>query len=158
MESRNFEKLDKGFELTAKLDKILDENRDKLIVVVGTTCTGKSTFLKNIKNAYDMDDLVFPQLSEAEKEYVCQLPWKPEIGEKMISLTKEKIKIKAGKPVFGTIVLASDLIIYLHIGDELLRERSDLRQVNFEDAKNMQTQIEEEIKKSNIPVIEFFIY
>ena len=46
-----------------------------------------------------------------------------------------------------------DLIIYLHINDELLKKRTDLRNVDFINAKNMQTEIEEEIEKSNIEVI-----
>ena len=46
-----------------------------------------------------------------------------------------------------------DLIIYLHISDELLKKRTDLRNVDFINAKNMQTEIEEEIEKSNIEVI-----
>lgn len=45
-----------------------------------------------------------------------------------------------------------DLKIYLHINDELLNKRTNLRNVNFTNAKNMQTEIEE-IKNSNIKVI-----
>lgn len=157
MENINLEKLDKKFELISKLSQILNENADKRVVVVGTTCTGKSTFLKNIQNTHDMDELVFPQLSKEEHDYVCSHPWTPEIGNKMISLTKEKIKIEPGKPVFGTIVLDSDLIVYLQISDELLKQRTELRGAKFEDAKNMQNQIEEEINKSNIPVLNFFV-
>ncbi|MEI6835418.1 MAG: hypothetical protein WCK59_01170 [Candidatus Falkowbacteria bacterium] len=157
MENINLEKLDKKFELISKLSQILNENIDKRVVVVGTTCTGKTTFLKNIENAHDMDELVFPQLTKEEHDYVCSHPWTPEIGSKMISLTKEKVKIGPGNPVFGTIVLESDLIVYLQISDELLKQRTELRGANFEDAKNMQKQIEEEIIKSNIPVLNFFI-
>ena len=101
-----------------------------------------------------MDELVFPKLTKEERDYVCQHPWTPEIGEKMVGLVKEKVKIEPGKPVFGTVVLDSDLIVYLRISDELLKERTALRGANYEDAKNMQRQIEEEIKQSNIPTIE----
>ena len=144
-------------ELVNGLIQVLDENRDKRVVVVGTTCTGKSTFLNNIKNAHDMDELVFPQLSEEEHNYVCQHPWTPEIGKTMAKLVKEKVRIEAGKPVFGTVVIDSDLIVYLHISDELLKKRTELRGAKFEDAKNMQRQIEEGIKLSGIPMTEFLV-
>ncbi len=137
-----------------RLQAIFDSNQDKRIVVVGTTCTGKSTFLKTIKNAVDMDEEVFPQLTPKEIRFVNQIPWTAEIGQTMNRLVKEKVKIKPGKPVFGTVVLDSDLIIYLKINDDLLRQRTISRNAQFEDAKNMQKQIEEEIKKSRTPFIE----
>lgn len=143
--------------LVNKLAGILDKNKDKRVVVVGTTCTGKSTFIKEIQGAQDMDNLVFPQLSKEESDYVCQNPWTEEIGQTMIRLVKERVNVEAGKPVFGTVVLDSDLIILLKISDELLHERTRLRKVSFEDAKNMQRQIEEEVGKSKIPTIEFSV-
>ncbi len=142
-------------ELVFRLQQILEANKNKRVVVVGTTCTGKSTFLKSIEGAHDMDELVFPQLTPAEHDYVCQKPWTPAIGQTMIKLVKERVKIEPGQPVFGTIVLDSDLIVYLHISDELLRERTRSRDAAFEDAKNMQRQIEQEIEQSQIPVIKF---
>ena len=102
-----------------------------------------------------MDDLVFPQLTKAESDYVCQSPWTPKIGETINRLVKEKVRIEPGNPVFGTVVLESDLIIYLRISDELLKKRTGLRGSKFEDAKNMQKAIEVEIKSSGLPVIEF---
>lgn len=143
--------------ITSKLVKILDANKDKRVVVVGTTCTGKSTFLKQIESAHDMDELVFPKLSKEERDYVDQTPWTEEIGRTMIRLTKERAVVKPGEPVFGTVVLDSDLLIELKISDELLRKRTISRGVSFEDAKNMQRQIEAEIKKSKIPVIELSV-
>lgn len=125
------------------------------MVVVGTTCTGKSTFLQTIKSAHDMDDLVFPQLTKEEADYVCQSPWTEEIGETMTRLVKERVKVMPGQPVFGTVVIDSDLIVYLKISDDELRKRTALRSTQFEDAKNMQKQIEKEIATSSIPTVEF---
>ena len=45
------------------------------------------------------------------------------------------------------------MIVYLHITDDLLLERTKSRNVDFNNAKNMQLKIEEEISKSNIPTI-----
>lgn len=137
-----------------RLQKILDANREKRVVVVGTTCTGKSTLRRNIPNAQDMDELVFPLLTKEEREYVCQTPWTPEIGQTMTRLVREKVRVEPGKPVFGTVVLDSDLIVYLRISDELLRERTQARGADFTDAKHMQEQIEEEIMRSGTPSIE----
>ena len=100
-----------------------------------------------------MDKVIFPLLTKEESDYVCQTPWTKEIGEKMTYLVKTKLKIQSGEPLFGTVLLDCDLIIYLHINDELLKKRTDLRNVDFINAKNMQTKIEEEIEKSNIEVI-----
>ena len=71
----------------------------------------------------------------------------------MTYLVKTKLKIQTGEPLFGTVLIDCDLIVYLHINDELLKKRTDLRNVDFTNAKNMQTEIEEEIKNSNIKVI-----
>jgi adenylate kinase family enzyme len=141
--------------LIIELAKIINSNKDKRVLIVGTTCTGKTTFLKYIKNAFDMDELVFPKLTKAQSDYVCQSPWTSEIGKAMSRLTKEKVRIKPGQPIFGTVVLDSDLVVYLHISDELLKKRTALRGVNFKDAKNMQKQIETEIKQTEISIIEF---
>ena len=59
--------------------------------------------------------------------------------------------IEKGKPVFGTVVLDADLIIFLDIDDNLLKERCAKRKTSFENAKNMQKQIIQEIKVSKIP-------
>lgn len=139
------------------LKDLLEHHKDKRVIVVGTTCTGKSTFIKSIPSAHDMDELVFPLLSKEEADYVNQTPWTEEIGQTMTRLTKERVKVKPGEPVFGTVVLDADLIIYLKNSDALLRERTQARGVNFEDAKNMQLQIEKEIKDSGLSVVEYSV-
>ena len=140
-----------------ELQKLLDNHKNQRVVVVGTTGTGKSTLLKQIKNAHDQDELVFPKLTQEEAEYVCQTPWTEEIGRAMERLVKQYVVIKPGEPVFGTVVLPCDLIVYLKISDELLRERVAARSNSFDDAKNMQRRIEEEIQQSGIPTIDFFV-
>lgn len=54
-------------------------------------------------------------MKEEYNECVCQTPWTEEIGQTMDKLVKEKIKIKSGQPVFGTVIIDSDLIVYLNI-------------------------------------------
>ena len=140
-------------EYIEKLREIFNNNKDKRILVIGTTCTGKSTLINNLNIGLDMDKVIFPLLTKEETEYVCQTPWTKEIGEKMTYLVKTKLKIQPGVPLFGTVLVDCDLIVYLHINDELLKKRTNLRNVDFANAKNMQTEIEEEIRKSNIKVI-----
>lgn len=140
-----------------QLEEIFNKNRDKRILVIGTTCTGKTTFVEKIKNAHDMDKLIFPLLSKKEEEYVCSHPWTKEIGETMTRLTKERIKVEKGIPLFGTVLLDCDLIIYLKITDKLLKERCSKRKADFENAKNMQKMILEEIEESQIPCIKITI-
>ena len=71
----------------------------------------------------------------------------------MDELVRTKLSINPGTPMFGTVLLDCDLIVYLHINDDLLLERTKLRNTDFSNAKNMQQKIEEEIKNSNIPTI-----
>ena len=135
------------------LKEVIDTNKEKRICVVGTSCTGKTTYLNYAKNGLDMDKVIFPLLSDEEKEYVCQTPWTPGIGETMDKLVKERIRIKPGQPVFGTVIIDCDLIIYLDISDKLLQERTKSRNVNYQDAKNMKDSIEKDLEETSIPVI-----
>lgn len=136
-----------------ELTQIFNDNQDKRICVIGTTCTGKTTIINSTNIGLDMDKEIFPLLTPEETEYVCRTPWTEEIGNKMDELVRTKLTIKPGIPMFGTVLLDCDLIVYLHISDELLFERTKLRNVDFSNSKNMQQKIEEEIKKSNIPTI-----
>ena len=113
----------------------------------------KEEFLRIIKQVVDMDEEIFPLLTEEETEYVCQTPWTEEIGNKMDELVRTRLRNNPGVPMFGTVLLDCDLIVYLHITDDLLLERTKSRNVDFNNAKNMQLKIEEEIKKSNIPSV-----
>lgn len=140
-----------------ELNQIFESNKDKRICVLGTTCTGKSTLINELEIGVDMDKEIFPLLTKEESDYVCQTPWTKEIGKKMDELVRKKLTIKPGVPMFGTVLLDCDLIVYLHISDELLEKRTKSRNVNFEDAKNMQIKIEDEIDKSTIEAVKLEI-
>ena len=136
-----------------ELKQIFNTNKDKRICVLGTTCTGKTTLINESNIGVDMDEEIFPLLTAEETEYVCRTPWTEEIGNKMDELVRTKLNIKPGIPMFGTVLLDCDLIVYLHISDELLLERTNSRNVDFENAKKMQQKLEDEIQKSNILTI-----
>lgn len=142
--------------MEASIDNLLtifNENSSKRICVLGTTCTGKTTLINDTNIGLDMDNEIFPLLTKEETEYVCSTPWTEEIGKKMDELVRTKLSIKPGMPMFGTVLLDCDLIVYLHISDELLLERTKLRNVDFINAKNMQQKIENEITNSGLETI-----
>lgn len=141
------------YNLEERLERVFNENSDKRICVIGTTCTGKSTLIKKLGRGLDMDAEIFPLLTQEEAEYVCSNPWTEEIGKTMDNLVKERLTVTKENPLFGTVLLDCDLIVYLHINDDLLSERTELRNASFTDAKNMQSKIEEEIKNSGIETI-----
>ncbi len=132
---------------------IFNENSNKRICVLGTTCTGKTTLINESNIGLDMDKEIFPLLTQEETDYVCSTPWTEEIGNKMNELVRSKLFIKPGTPMFGTVLVDCDLIIYLHISDDLLLERTNLRNADFINAKNMQKKIENEIRNSGIDTI-----
>lgn len=139
--------------LLEELKSILSKNADKRITVIGTTCTGKSTLLKEIPNGVEMKE-ISPALTDEERTFVNQSPWTTEIGEKMVKIRGEKAKLEIGKPVFGTVIAKNtDLIIYLKIEDEILRKRVNFRNGNFDDAKAMQEWIEKKITDSKLPTV-----
>lgn len=142
--------------IEASIDNLLtifNENSNKRICVLGTTCTGKTTLINNSDIGLDMDKEIFPLLTKEETDYVCSTPWTEEIGKKMDELVRTKLSIKSGTPMFGTVLLDCDLIVYLHISDELLLERTKLRNADFMNAKNMQKKIEDEIRNSGLDTI-----
>jgi len=54
----------------AVLQAVLDEHKDERVVVLGGTCTGKSTLIDHLSGTKDMDKLVFPLLTQEEADYV----------------------------------------------------------------------------------------
>jgi len=137
--------------IVKKLEEILEKHKHERVCVVGTTCTGKSYLLRNIPYAQDMDELIFPKLSKDEEKIVMSKPWTTYVGETMKRLVKERVRIEPGKPVFGTVVILSDYIVYLKISDNLLKERTEKRGKQYSDAKNMQIDLEKDIRVSKIP-------
>jgi len=106
--------------------------------------------VKTYPLSLDMDDLIFSKLSNAEAEYVCSDPWTPKIGDFMTNAVRERLAVEPGKPIFGTVVMPCDLIVYLKISDSLLQERTALRGKSYIDAKNMQQRIEKDIMHANL--------
>lgn len=142
------------------LQHLLLQYADKRVIVLGPPGVGKTTILRHIPGAQDMDEILFPQLSPQEKAIVFQKPWTPAAGEEMRRLACAKIVVLPGQPVFATVVLDADIIIELKISDGLLQKRVLLRQErpqSFEDVKGIQEQLTTDILESEIPSIEFLL-
>ena len=140
-----------------KLKTILETNKDKKITVIGTTCVGKTTLLKNIPEGIAISELA-PKLTKEEENFYYNAPLTRENNKKMLEMRAKRAFVKAGQPAFGTgIAFGTELVVYLTISDELLKKRTETRNVDFEQAKLMQTFIEEEIKESGLPVIELSV-
>lgn len=140
-----------------KLKEVLGQNKDKRITVIGTTCVGKTTLLKEIPEGIEMSKLA-PPLTKKEEEFYYNAPLTKENEEIRLNMRARRALVKPGQPAFGTaIAQGTELIIYLTISDELLRERTGARNVKFKDAKTMQGFIEEWVKKSGLPLIKISV-
>lgn len=137
-----------------ELKAIFEENQDKRICVVGTSCSGKSTLNKQFVESVDMDQVVFAHLTPNEIVSVDGTDWSPEVGQKMGELAKRHVTAVPGKPVFGTVIFDDcDLIVYLDIDEDLLKERCEMRGVSYKDATNMDKHIRRQIASSPIQTI-----
>ena len=128
-----------------ELIEIFTNHAQEKICVVGTMCCGKTTLLKQIPNCIDMDEALFSNITKEEAEFICQTPWTREVGDEFDRLTYERVHIKHGYPVFGTVIIDCDVIVYLDIDDALLKERCQKRNASFEDARNMRQAIQDDI-------------
>ena len=126
------------------LTAIFAKHKKERVCVLGTICCGKTTLLRQIPGCVDLDDELWPQLTEEEKNFICQKPWTPEIGDFIDRLVYERITVKAGHPLFTTILVDCDAVVYLDLSDELLAEHCRMRGVDFADAKNVKDAVEED--------------
>lgn len=121
---------------------IFDKHKNQRVCVLGTTCCGKTTLFRQMPGSVDLDEELWPQLTEAEAAFISQKPWTPEIGDYIDRLVYEKITVKPGRPLFTTIIVDCDAVVYLDIADELLARHCEKRGVSFADAKNVKEAVE----------------
>jgi broad-specificity NMP kinase len=124
------------------LNAIFEKHKKERICVLGTTCCGKSTLKERIPGTVDMDEALWPLLTKEEEAYICQTPWTKDIGDFTAKLVRERVTVKAGQPLFTLILLDCDVIVYLDISDELLKEHCKKRGNSFQDAKKVKDAIE----------------
>ena len=126
------------------LKAIFEKHKNERICVLATTCCGKTTLLRQIPDCADLDDELWPQLTKKEADFISQKPWTKEIGDFIDKLVYEKITVKAGHPLFTTIIVDCDVVIYLDISDELLEEHCKKRDNDFTDSKKVKEAVEQD--------------
>ena len=139
-----------------KLRQIFDGNSDKRILILGTTCAGKTTLANSLPECVEQDNLVWETLPNELQEKLKNNAWTEEMiktwGEYVDKAT-QIVKIEAGRPMFATTIFESDIIIYLNINEKTLRERAKKRHVAYETAANYNNEIKEKLKAVDLPVI-----
>ena len=128
------------------------------MLVLATPTVGKSTNLQHIKDGVDLD-VVFDDMPDEFKRRVLhhenpfmfidgdkqtlkytEKEFNPtddshqiylrETTELLTKYTQDKVNIEAGHPVFGSMLVDSDVVIYLKVSEEELKKRIDSRNMN----------------------------
>ena len=129
------------------LKAIFEKHRDERVCVIGTICVGKSTLLNQLPeyNCEDLDDVLWPHIPEEEKAQMNRLlegPWTTDLGDEIDRLIYRYGKVKPGSPLFTSVIIDCEAVVYLDISDSLLREHCEKRGDSYEDAKNVKEAIE----------------
>lgn len=131
-------------EIINSLKAIFEKHVNERVCVLATTCCGKTTLLRQIPDCIDLDDELWPQLTQEEADFISKKPWTEEIGDYIDKLVYEKIAIKPGYPLFSTIIVDCDVVVYLDISDELLAEHCKKRGNDFTDSKRVKEAVEQD--------------
>ena len=126
------------------LKVIFEKHKEERVCVIGTICAGKTTLLKQLSqyNCEDLDAVLWPNLLEEETAFLSQTPWTEEMGAEIDRLVYKYVKVKPGHPLFTSVIVDCEAVIYLDISDDLLAEHCKKRGENFMDAKNIKEAIE----------------
>lgn len=148
-------KSEEGKEGAKTLELLLEKYKNKRVLVLAPPSVGKSTMLQHIKDGVDLD-VVFDDMPEefkryalhherpfmfidgdkktlkyVEKEFDSNNPEHQEYlrntTELLTKYTQDKVHIEIGHPAFGTVLIDSDVVIYLKISEEEFRKRMESR-------------------------------
>lgn len=134
----------------------LSFNQARKTVLVGTTCSGKSTLVKRNKILIDMDDVVYDQMTPEEQAHANQ-PWTPEIGQFMCEMTDKYLKDWKG--IFCGTVIPKDaeVVYFLKVKKSVLRSRCSKRKVKLQTALQMQDWILSQFLKLDLSKVHCII-
>ena len=128
------------------LRAIFEKHKHERVCVLGTICVGKSTLISHLLdyNCADIDGFAddLPEEETAYLKRLLQKSWTTETGDEIDRLVYKYVKIKPDCPLFTTVILDCEAVVYLDISDELLAEHCKKRGDSFEDAKNIKDAIE----------------
>ena len=140
-------------ETTSVLKAIFEKHKNERICVVGTMCCGKTTLVEHLKecNCVDMDDEFWTLASEEEIEYYSQRPFTKAMNDSLFKLFNERISAKPGFPLFGVFILDCEVVVYLDIAENLLKDYCEKRgDTNFIDAFNIKRWLEDDLSAHKI--------
>jgi len=126
------------------LEAIFEKHKNDRIIVLSTTCVGKSTMIMQMPHWVDVDNLLGKCMTKEEITFCSQVPWTKEIGEVYEKIMNERIKVYPGHPLFCSCVIECEVIVYLDISNEILLSHCKKRNVDFNYALQMKDEIEKE--------------
>ena len=140
------------------LKAIFEKHKNERVCVLGTMCCGKTTLLQYFPDCVDIDDVAFRDITNTERAFISQTPWTKEIGDAVDRIVYEKVQIQQGRPMFGTVILDCEVVIYLDISNELLAEHCQKRGVDLTDSLNMKEAIEQDWNEHREKMEKIFYY
>jgi hypothetical protein len=69
-------------------------------------------------------------------------PWSNEVGDEVDRLTYKYLKAIPGKPLFSSVIVDCEVVVYLDIADDLLKLHCERRNFSFTDSMNCKIAIE----------------
>ena len=129
------------------LRAIFEKHEQERVCVIGTPCVGKTTILKQLPeyNCEDLDDVLWPIIPQEEMGLFNKLvkePWTKEFSNEIDRLIYKYLKVKIGCPLFTSVIVDCEAVVYLDISDDLLAEHCEKRGDSFDDCKKMKKAIE----------------
>ena len=143
------------------LKAIFEKHINERICVIGTVCCGKTTLIKQLAEykCVDMDDEFWPQATKEEIEYFSQVPFTEEMSKSLYKLVYERISVKPRFPLFGIVILDCEVVIYLDIAENLLKEHCKKRGTHtYSDALYIKKGIEEDWNNHKLKNDKVFYY
>jgi hypothetical protein len=126
------------------LEAIFEKHTHERVIVLSTTCVGKTTMIEQMPHWVDVDVLLGECMTAEEIAFCSQVPWTEEIGEVYDKIMFERIKVIPGHPLFCSCVLDCEVLVYLDISNENLLKHCKKRGVDFNYALQMKDEIEKD--------------
>ena len=129
------------------LRAIFEKHKDERVCVIGTVCVGKSTILCQLDEygCEDLDAVLWPFIPEEDmvqfNQYANQ-PWTTDFSDEIDRLIYKYAKVKCGRPLFTSVIIDCEAVIYLDISDALLAKHCLARESSFEDSMKIKEAIE----------------
>lgn len=129
------------------LEAIFEKHKQERVCVLSTTCVGKTTMIKQIPYCVDVDDVLGELMTAEEIAYCSQVPWTEEIGAVYDKIMFGRVKVEPGHPLFCSVILDCEVVVYIDIFDEILLRHCQKRGVDFNYSLQMKDEIEKDWNK-----------